>query len=127
MPVSRAWTLSFCFRRCRGCVALAWSSDSVSARAARLPKEWPIIRLRILRRDGGRCTAVDVGGVRCSAFATDVDHIERGDNHADSNLRSLCGGHHRAKTAREGNEAMRAARAEISSRFRRDEVHPAFL
>ncbi|MFJ9694959.1 HNH endonuclease [Kitasatospora sp. NPDC101183] len=90
--------------------ALAWTT---SDRRERLPKDWASrIRPRILRRDGGRCTAVFGDGRRCSAPATDVDHIIPGDDHSDDNLRALCGWCHAKKSAHEGGTAAghRAAR-----------------
>jgi 5-methylcytosine-specific restriction enzyme A len=80
-----------------------------TARRDRLPRDWHAIRRRILTRDGHHCTWVE-DGRRCSATATDVDHIERGDDHRDANLRALCGRHHRVKTAAEGNAAKAGLR-----------------
>lgn len=97
-----------------------------SDRRSRLPADWPAIRRRVLKRDGYRCTHTDEG-VRCSQPATDVDHIVRGDNHTESNLRSLCSGHHRTKSSSEGGAASAASRREIRSRFRRVEPHPGEL
>lgn len=73
----------------------AWAG---STRAARLPRDWPAIRARILARDGHRCT-------RCGAPATDVDHVIPGDDHSENNLVSLCAADHRAKSGREGQAA----------------------
>jgi len=95
-----------------------------STRRSRLPKEWPDIRKRIFARDGGRCTWL-ADGVRCSAPATDVDHIVRGDNHDDHNLRSLCRAHHAAKSSSEGGRARRRR-----NRYRVDrpkEQHPGLI
>lgn len=89
---------------------MAWTT---SDRRKRLPKDWESrIRPRILRRDGGRCTAVFTDGRRCSARATDVDHIIPGDDHSDDNLRALCGWCHKTKSSSEGGMAagQRAAR-----------------
>lgn len=72
-------------------------------RRQRLPRDWPRLRLQILDRDPV-CRACG------AAPSTDVDHIERGDDHRPENLQGLCRRCHRTKTAREGNEA-RAARA----------------
>ena len=71
-----------------------------STRRARLPRDWPATRRRILDRDGHRCTWPG-----CTLPATDVDHITPGDNHTDTNLRSLCTPHHRRKSAAEGGNA----------------------
>ena len=110
---------------------MSWET---SDRRSRLPANWGAIRRRILRRDGERCTWIDwIDGkrVRCPARATDVDHIRRGDDHGDANLRSLCEAHHDRKTAREAAAGMTAAarrkRAEIRKRLRRPvEEHPAY-
>ncbi|MFD0276161.1 HNH endonuclease [Kitasatospora sp. NPDC127111] len=61
-------------------------------------------------------------GRRCSARATDVDHIVPGDDHSDDNLRSLCGWCHRQKSASEGGTAagQRAVRT-----TRPTALHPA--
>lgn len=77
-----------------------------STRKSRLPSDWPQIRKRILARDGGRCTWI-IDGARCPMPATDVDHIIAGDNHDDSNLRSLCKSHHAKKSSAEGGRARR--------------------
>lgn len=90
-----------------------------SNRRARLPKDWPTIRARILQRDGYRCTKLTSDG-RCPAAATDVDHVERGDDHRDVNLTSLCQPHHREKSAREGAQA-------VVRRTRDRETHPGLL
>ncbi|SEC22560.1 hypothetical protein SAMN04490357_1489 [Streptomyces misionensis] len=101
-----------------------WAS---SDRRERLPADWPKIRLRVLRRDGHRCTAHDQYGQRCEEPATDVDHIVPGDDHQEANLRALGGFHHRAESSREGALALAAQRPRISNRFRRTETHPGLL
>ncbi|AKY03312.1 HNH endonuclease [Streptomyces phage Aaronocolus] len=98
-----------------------WSG---SDRRERLPSNWQQIRRRILRRDGNRCTWVEYHGARCEELATEVDHIVAGDNHDDSNLRSLCTWHHARKSASEGAAASAAKRRRIEKRFRRTEDHP---
>ncbi|WUO14006.1 HNH endonuclease [Streptomyces sp. NBC_00289] len=98
-----------------------------SDRRERLPADWPRIRLRVLRRDGHRCTHRDQYGVRCDEPATDVDHIVPGDDHRETNLRALCGFHHQAKSSREGGLAQAARRRRINNRFRRAEAHPGLL
>ena len=102
-----------------------------STRSSRLPSNWRVIRQRIFRRDGGRCTwAYWVEGgrrVRCERAATEVDHIVPGDDHSDANLRSLCDEHHEEKTRAEGTAARMKKRREIHGRYRRPkEEHPAY-
>lgn len=98
-----------------------------SDRRSRLPKDWPKIRLRVLRRDGGQCTALTQAGARCDSSATDVDHIQPGDDHSLGNLRSLCSYHHRIKSSQEGAAAHNARRRAIAKRFQRNEQHPGLL
>lgn len=77
-----------------------------SRRKEELPPGWDKIRKRILARDHDRCTWL-VDGVRCDRKANQVDHIIRGQDHSDSNLRSLCWPHHQEKSSREGGTAPR--------------------
>lgn len=90
-----------------------------SDRRSRLPYDWPRRRARVLRRDRWRCTAL-VDGVPCGALATEVDHVERGDDHDERNLTSLCRHHHARKSGAEGA----AARHAHGSRARAPEPHP---
>jgi 5-methylcytosine-specific restriction protein A len=102
-------------------MTMAWSS---SDRRAQLPSNWQrVVRPRILRRDGYRCTWVDHGH-RCTARATEVDHRRRGDDHRDSNLRSLCGPHHAKKSSAEGVAARRTGRPVRQPARRPAEPHP---
>lgn len=73
-------------------------------RLQELPANWRTLRQRILTRDDGQCTWV-VHGQRCTARATQVDHIHDRHNHTDSNLRSLCGPHEHQRTSIQGNTA----------------------
>ncbi|AXQ61058.1 HNH endonuclease [Streptomyces phage Hank144] len=98
-----------------------------SDRRSRLPKDWSKIRLRVLRRDGGQCTALTEAGARCVSSATDVDHIVAGDDHSLGNLRALCSYHHKIKSSQEGAAATNARRRQIASRFKRTEQHPGLL
>jgi 5-methylcytosine-specific restriction endonuclease McrA len=79
-----------------------------SRRHAPLPPGWYRTRLRILKRDGYRCTHIreDSTGGRCPEKATDVDHIDPNGGEADSNLRALCGYHHRIKSSSEGGRRV---------------------
>ncbi|MCY0933643.1 hypothetical protein [Streptomyces sp. H34-S4] len=56
-----------------------------------------------------------------------MDHIEPGDDHSLSNLRSLCSWHHKQKSSREGAAAYAAKRRAIQKKFRRTEQHPGLL
>ena len=94
---------------------MAWSSSN---RRQRLPKDWPAIRARILKRDGYRCGLL-LGG--CLTVATEVDHRVRGDNHDESNLQAVCSSCHKKKTLVEAREASRRKR---ELRFRPSERHP---
>lgn len=96
----------------------AWAT---SDRRARLPPDWSKIRDRVLQRDGHQCTFVLLDETRCPAAATEVDHVERGDDHRPANLASLCRAHHAAKTAAEGHEAQRARR------YRDPPTHPGLI
>lgn len=88
-----------------------------SNRAARLPANWPEIRAAILERDGYRCRVRWDDG--CETVASEVDHINRGDDHRPANLQAACGWCHSRKSSAEGN----AARTRWSSR-RPPERHP---
>ncbi len=100
-----------------------------SDRKERLPADWAELRRRVLRRDGYQCTAIrdDGEGLRCPEPATDVDHIRPGDDHRMSNLRSLCGWHHRRKSSGEGGRARALARRRYERQFSRVEPHPGLL
>ena len=84
---------------------MAWSSESKSPRALRLPDDWTLRRVRALRRDGYRCQARDSLGAMCGEPANQVDHIEPGDDHSLDNLQSLCRWHHARKSSAEGAAA----------------------
>jgi 5-methylcytosine-specific restriction protein A len=58
----------------------AWSG---STRRQRLPQGWAAIRTRILQRDHFRCHVCGYGG------ATEVDHVNPGDDHSDTNLAAI--------------------------------------
>lgn len=102
---------------------MAWDSGR-SARSLRLPDDWQVRRLRVLRRDGYRCQAhlEDSPGL-CGAPARDVDHIDRGDNHDLTNLQALCPWHHNRKSSREGAAARKAK----PTQKRAPEAHPGAL
>lgn len=102
---------------------MAWEG---STRRARLPRDWHARRARIMRIHGRVCHIC--GG----PDADTVDHVRRGDDHSDDNLRPVhdrvpphC---HRRKSSSEGGAAAgAAARARAASRFRPKEAHPGLV
>lgn len=94
---------------------MAWAN---SDRRAGLPKDWPARRKRILQRDDYLC---QIRGPRCTGRATDVDHIERGNNHDETNLQSVCRPCHDQKTSVESTERRRQLR---QARHRPRDRHP---
>lgn len=78
---------------------MAWQG---STRRQRLPPDWQQRRISVLERDGHRCQLRYPG---CQGRATDVDHIQHGDNHNLDNLQAACNPCHLAKTAREAAAA----------------------
>jgi 5-methylcytosine-specific restriction endonuclease McrA len=82
-----------------------------SRRKSQLPPDWQKRRALVLDRDGHSCRCP--GCRRCSSElacerpATDVDHVQPGQNHDLGNLRSLCRSCHGHKTAAEGNAARK--------------------
>lgn len=99
---------------------MAWEG---SDRKSRLPSDWQLRRIRVLRRDNYRCRAVDSTGKRCDAKANQVDHIIAGDDHSLENLQALCEWHHGRKSSAEGN----AARRPRATQRRPPEAHPGML
>jgi 5-methylcytosine-specific restriction endonuclease McrA len=90
-------------------------SWATSDRRSHLPKDWPRIRQRVLKRDGRVCRIAFPG---CAGAATEVDHVVRGDDHSEGNLQAACSPCHRTKSSREGA----AAKPRIN---RPAETHPA--
>jgi hypothetical protein len=77
-----------------------------------------------MERCGGRCEVIKKNGRRCWDDATDVDHIQHGDDHSLANLRGICTWHHRKKSSQEGNEAQAAQRALLKHPV---ETHPGII
>ncbi|WP_411744893.1 HNH endonuclease [Reinekea sp.] len=71
-------------------------------------KEWRALRIQILQRDEYMCVECKRNGI--ATAATDVDHIKSkalGGTDAVTNLQSLCGACHKAKTIAERRGAGR--------------------
>ncbi|MFF9525343.1 HNH endonuclease [Streptomyces achromogenes] len=98
---------------------MAWQG---STRKSRLPKDWPRIRARVLRRDKGVCQAVFSDGRRCEQPANQVDHVKAGDDHSLANLQALCAWCHARKSAQEGGAAAALTRVRTE---RPKPIHPA--
>ena len=99
---------------------MAWST---SGRRQQLPSNWGReIRPRILTRDP-ICRWREHGDYTCRARSTEVDHVRRGSDHSDANLRGLCGYHHQLKSSQEGAEALAKKRERISKKYLRTEAH----
>lgn len=99
---------------------------SQGRRSAPLPKDWPRIRRRILKRDGWKCQRELATGGRCSEPATDVDHIipaALGGGDEAGNLEALCRWHHNQKTGREASAFAHAK----PPRARPQETHPGLV
>jgi 5-methylcytosine-specific restriction protein A len=97
-----------------------------SSRTVPLPGNWPQIRADRLAIDGYRCTHTRSDtGLRCTARATDADHIGNPSDHRIEMLRSKCGWHHRQKTSRDaGHASAQAARTRAAAA---QPVHPGLL
>lgn len=67
-----------------------------------LPRGWPRLCRKVLRRCGHRCewTRTDLG-IRCALEATVVVHVGKRDDHTPANLRGLCVWHAEQKAAHE--------------------------
>lgn len=90
-----------------------------SRRRHRLPENWHAIRMPVLR-DAGFVCELRYEGV-CVGTASEVDHINRGDDHSRSNLRAACWRCHAKKSSMEGHARKRELR---ELRKRKQERHP---
>ncbi|WP_326664451.1 HNH endonuclease [Streptomyces sp. NBC_00385] len=96
-----------------------------SSRRESLPRGWERLRRRVIRRDGGVCTALYSDGRRCELPGTDVDHViphSLGGSDLLENLQLLCPFHHRAKSSSEGGTAAALTRKSV---HRKPSTHPA--
>lgn len=95
---------------------MSWAG---SGRRRELPKDWELnFRLPVLSRDSWLC---QINGPGCVRAATDVDHINRGNDHRRSNLQAVCRVCHAAKSSAEGVARRRQLKA---LRKRPAERHP---
>lgn len=88
-------------------------------RSTPLPADWPRIRKRVMKRDGGICTAILANGTRCHGKATDVHHLGSPNDHSESNLTAVCAWHHKRLTSAQAN----AKRKRVTQRYP-SEKHP---
>jgi 5-methylcytosine-specific restriction endonuclease McrA len=93
-----------------------------SRRRHTLPRNWRYLRLDVLR-DADYICELRLEGV-CVGTASEVDHIQRGDDHSRANLRAVCWRCHAKKSSAEGNARKRELRA---LRNRPAERHPGQL
>lgn len=97
---------------------MAWST---SDRSSRLPRNWAVLRRRVLSLANHTCE-------KCRAPATEVDHINAGDDHSLINLQALCATCHQRKSIAEGHAANRRKQAELRALTKRpQETHPGTL
>jgi len=99
-----------------------WKEAPGAWRTTPRPRGWKTLRAQTLARDAHQCTWIE-DGERCTNEGTDADHIGAPDDHSLDNLRTLCGGHHRKRTALQA----RAARGPLPSRQRPTTPHPGLL
>ncbi|ALA06729.1 HNH endonuclease [Mycobacterium phage Chadwick] len=92
-----------------------------STRRQELPPDWEEIRQEVLADAEGVCEIRMPG---CLGWATDVDHIRRGNDHSRRNLRAACKKCHGKKSSAEGNARKRELRAR---RKRPQDRHPGSL
>ncbi|QTF81429.1 HNH endonuclease [Mycobacterium phage TarsusIV] len=95
---------------------MSWAS---SRRRYDLPPDWELnYRLPVLRDANWICELQWNG---CVGIASEVDHINRGNDHSRSNLQAVCHRCHAKKSSAEGN----ARKAELKARRKRpDQRHP---
>lgn len=100
---------------------MPWES---SDRRERLPPNWEALRRAVFTRCGGRCEMKKKDGRRCWDKATEVDHIQRGDDNDLANLRGICSWCHRRKSSAEGHAAQQQLRSILN---RPAEKHPGTI
>lgn len=95
-----------------------WASSN---RRFDLPPDWEVRRQKVLDDAHGMC---EIRGPRCAIWATDVDHVRRGNDHSRRNLQALCGPCHLQKSSAEG-VAQRAKKRAM--RRRPQDRHPGSM
>lgn len=85
---------------------MSWAG---SKRRHELPPDWEERRLLVLQEADWICEIRYPN--RCTGVATDVDHIQRGNDHSRSNLQAACWRCHLKKSSIEGNQARWAKKA----------------
>jgi hypothetical protein len=99
-----------------------WQEAPGAWRTTPRPRGWKALRAQVLERDGNQCTWIE-DGERCTGEGTDADHIADPQDHSPANLRTLCGYHHRKRTAIQA----RAAHGPLPSRARPAAPHPGLV
>lgn len=99
-----------------------WKEAPTAWRTTPRPRGWKTLRAQVLARDAHQCTWIE-DGERCTNEGTDADHIGDPDDHSPGNLRTLCGPHHRKRTAIQA----RASRGPLPSRQRPTVPHPGLI
>ncbi|AER26478.1 HNH endonuclease [Mycobacterium phage Saintus] len=92
-----------------------------SARRFDLPPDWEVRRQEVLDDANGVC---EIRGPGCLGWATEVDHIRRGNDHGRRNLQAACSTCHGKKSSAEGNARKRQLRA---MRRRPPDRHPGSM
>lgn len=104
------------------------SGWSGSSRRDGLPRWWPVTVRRIIKRDPTcrclGCIKCSTPNLLCARASQECDHINRGDDHRDINLRGICRPCHGHKSSKEGLEA-RKAKKKPTGFF--EEPHPGRL
>lgn len=95
---------------------MSWAG---SRRRHALPDNWDQIRREVLQDSHWICE-IQLED-RCLGTASEVDHIERGNDHSRSNLRSAC---HRCHAKKSSEEGIAARRNNQAWKKRPPERHP---
>jgi hypothetical protein len=101
-----------------------------SWRTAPLPRNWPNIRGKVLKRDPycqwGLLPDDGAPYLSCAERSIQVDHMGGPDDHRPEMLRGICVVHHQERTARQGVVARARLREIRGTRRRPKTKHPAY-